>query len=294
MKYLLLTFLMLCSFISSGQNFYSEFKQLYKKDYDAKKIEKLLKDWEKKEPKNVDLFISGFNYYLNESSKEVLHLSTTPGNGEQLELKDSLNKTAGYIYSGGKATIDSLFEVSQNYLIKGIKLYPKRLDLRFGKIYALGTVERFDVFTKEILDALDYSKTINHKWIWSENKPLQDEIIFIKSSVQDYQNTLYQNKQDENMKKIAVKMNAVFPNDAIILSTLGSCYLMADDFKGALPIFLQANSIDANDTIILNNIAFTYQKLNDKTNAKKYYQIMYDKGDDEVKADAKNKMEKLN
>ncbi len=293
MKQLLLTSFFLCSLIGFSQDYKNQYKQLNQKD-DTDKIEKLLNEWEQKEPTNVDLYISGFNYYFKKSKQEVLHLSSTPGKGEQYELKDSLNNTAGYISGGQEGIIDSIFDTSQNYLVRGIKKYPKRLDLRFGKIYALGAAYKFDTFTNEIMNTLDYSKKINHKWIWSENKPLEDEIVFIKSSIQDYQNTLYKNNEDANMKKVAIKMNDIFPNDPIILSTLGTCYLFEVKYTEALPIFIKANSIAPDDTIILNNIAFTYQKLNDKINAKKYYQIMYDKGDDKVKADAKNKMEKLN
>ncbi|MFC4817054.1 MULTISPECIES: tetratricopeptide repeat protein [unclassified Flavobacterium] len=292
MKNVFLSLLLAVSFSNYGQDYFEQFKTSWKNDHDFTKTEKIIKEWESKTTNDPNLYIAAFNFYFTESRKEILALDTHPGEGENFELKDSLNKTAGYIKSTNLRN-DGLFDLSQNYLTTGIQKFPTRLDLRFGKIFALGDFKRLDDFTKDILTTLDYSASINHKWLWKEDKPLEGEIIFIKSAVQDYQNTLYQNNSYVNMRKIAEKMNTLFPKDPIILSTLGTSYLLEEKHEKALTIFKEGNSLDPNDEIIINNIAFCYFHLNDKANAKKYYEQLTKAKNTDISEFAKEKLKEL-
>lgn len=289
MKKLFFTITILCSLASQGQSFNDRFKILMQLGSDAKSMDNLFKEWKQKEPSNPDLYIGGFNFYYQEATKEILSLSPSPTSNPQLELKDSTNNTAAYI-GGQKTQNDSLFNISQNFLVEGLKKNPKRLDMRFGKIYALGTFNRFNDFTRDLLETLEYSKKINHKWLWSNNEPVKDEINFLKAAVQDYQNTLYKNKEDGNMLEIAEKMNTIFPNDAIILCTLGSTYLMDNKLEKALPIFEKAYSLKPDDNIIINNLALSYFNSKDYKNAKRLFTILLEKGDENQKTLAKEKL----
>ena len=70
------------------------------------------------------------------SHQEILALTTDQPNGESLVLKDSLNQTAGFL--GSQIHYDQTeLKKGLNKIDEGIKLYPNRLDMRFGKIYAL-------------------------------------------------------------------------------------------------------------------------------------------------------------
>ncbi len=292
MKKTILLFITLCSFVSQGQSFHDRFKILMQLGSDAKSMDNLFKEWKQKEPSNPELYIGGFNFYYQEATKEVLSLSPNSTNNPQYEVKDSVNKPVAYL-GGQKTQNDSLFNVSQNFLVEGIKKNPKRLDMRFGKIYALGTFNRFNDFTRELLETLEYSKKINHKWLWSNNEPVKDEVNFLKAAVQDYQNTLYKNNEDGNMLQIAEKMNTIFPNDAIILCTLGSAYLMDNKLEKALPIFEKAYVLKSDDTIIINNLALSYYNSKDYKNAKRYFTILLEKGDEKQKELAKEKLKQM-
>jgi tetratricopeptide (TPR) repeat protein len=292
MKKIILSLFLAVSFSNYGQDYFEQFKKSWKEDHDFTKTEKIIKKWESKDANDPNLYIAAFNFYFTESRKEILALDAHPGEGESLALKDSLNNTAGYLKSTNLRN-DGWFDLGQQYLATGIQKFPKRLDLRFGKIYAYGDFKKLDDFTKDILTTLDYSVSINHKWLWKEDKPLDDEIIFVKSAVQDYQNTLYQNNSFVNMRKIAEKMNAVFPKDPIILSTLGVSYLLEENYTNALAIFKEANTLDDKDEIILNNIALCYLKLDDKANAKKYYEQLTKAKNTDISEFAKEKLKEL-
>lgn len=280
------------SFSMLGQDYYAKFIDLFQNHYEAGAIKNLLDEWNEKSPNDVQYYVAGFNFYFNESKQELVHLDSNPGDKENLVLKDSLNATAGYMYSQTTYN-DSVFSISQKFLIDGIAKFPKRLDLRFGRIFALGEAKKFDVFTDEILEVIKISKATDLDWIWQDNKPLDDKVNFFKNAIQDYQNTLYNEKEDANMMKIAVAMVAYFPNDEIVLSTLGSCYLLDNKPSEALPIFLKANAINSDDTIILNNLGETYLKLNDTVTAKSYFQKMIEIGDEETKKYAEAKLKSI-
>lgn len=289
MKKALLILTVFCYMTSQGQSFNDRYKILMQLGSDAKSMDNLFKEWKQKEPSSPDLYIAGFNFYYQEATKEVLSLSPSPSNNPQYEVKDSTSKPVAYL-GGQKTQNDSLFNVSQNFLVEGIKKNPKRLDIRFGKIYALGTFNRFNDFTRELLETLEYSKKINHKWLWSNNEPVKDEINFLKAAVQDYQNTLYKNNEEGNMLQIADKMNTIFPNDPIILCTLGSAYLMDNKLQKALPIFEKAYTLKPDDTIIINNLALSYFNNKDYKNAKRFFTILLEKGDENQKELAKEKL----
>ena len=54
---------------------------------------------------------------------------------------------------------------------EGINKFPNRLDMRFGKIYALGQLENWELFTEEVIRTVKYSKINNNKWTWTNNQP---------------------------------------------------------------------------------------------------------------------------
>lgn len=207
-------------------------------------------------------------------------------------ISDSLGNEMGYINSQ-VSTNDSLFNISQSKIDEAIKLFPNRLDLRFGKIHTLGKVQKLEEFTTEILKTIDYSKKINHKWIWSNDKIIENPEAFFIDSMQSYQNTLFQLEEDENLKRVAKKMYDIFPNDLFVISSYGVTFLIEGKNKEALELYLKAEKINPNDTIVLNNIGLIYERLSDKKNALKYYQKITEVGDEKAKALAEKKINQL-
>lgn len=293
MKYTIsLIVCLLISNLAFSQDYYSQYIYLFQKQYDAKKIKNLLQEWKQKDANDIKYYIAGFNFYLKESKKEIVRLDTKEGREKNFVIKDSINNTVGYLYSE-TVHIDSLFSISQNFLNQGIALFPKRLDLRFGKIYTLGETKKYNVFTDEILNVIHLTDTNHFEWLWDGDKALEDPINFFKNAIQDYENTLFNANENSNLKKIALEMNRLFPDDPIAMSTLGSSYLLEGNNQEALRLFLLAYKINPEDTIVMNNLGETYSRLKDNVNAKKYYSLMIAKGDEETKKYAEAKLKKL-
>ncbi len=170
-------------------------------------------EWNSASPKDAELYTSYFNYHFMKSKQEVLALSTDKPNGEGFVLKDSLNQTAGFL--GSEIHFDQKeLEKGLNKIDEGIKLYPNRLDMRFGKIYALGQIPDWESFTSEIIKTIEYSSTNNNNWTWSNNEKRNGGETNFLLDIQTYQIQLYDTGNDDllkNMREIANGVLKYYP-----------------------------------------------------------------------------------
>lgn len=236
---------------------------------DSRAEEQFLKKWEATNPNDPELYTAYFNYYASKS---------TPPTHQGIELN--------------KKYADKAIE----YANKGIRLFPSRLDMRFGKTSILFRMKEYGRYTDEIVKALDYSLTINCKWLWTDNNLLENGRKTMIDGMQGYIMQLFESK-DENklphMLRIAETTFDDYPDDAGSMVNLSIVYLLWGQYDEALEILKEAESISPTDFEVLGNIAQVYRKKGDITNAKKYYIHIAEVCDEEAKAYAKQQLEKL-
>lgn len=299
MKSNILTFIFILQFIiaCNGQNedFQKEFQELCQTQ-DTLKQRQLLQKWNKKAPKDPELFTSYFNYYFTKSKQESLTLTTDQPEGESLSFQDQDGKTAGYIGSGKTIFLEKPLEKGFNKISKGIDLYPDRLDMRFGKIYALGLVKEWQKFTEEIIETIKYSSKNNNQWKWTNNINKENGKEFFLSSIQDYQLTLYNTQDDnllKNMRQIAEEVLKHYPSHVESLSNLSITYLITEQFDKAIETLMRAEKVNPKDEIILSNIAHGYFLKGDTNNSKMYYKKILNSDDPKMVEFAKQRLEGL-
>lgn len=282
---------------SYGQDFNQQFKDLISKKDTVGQL-KLLQKWEKSKNDDPELYVAYFNHYVMKSMTEQITIGNNP-KGEnvfQIMNTDSTKKDpVGYIY-GDTYYNTKLLNKGFDYIDKGIDKYPARLDMRFGKIYMLGKTEKYEKFTQEIIKTIDYSDVIKNKWIWTNNKPVDDPQKFMLSAVQDYVLQLYNTENDallDNMKRIAETVLKYYPNHVESLSNLSIVYLLKKEYDKALELLLKAEKIDSKDYIVLSNIAQAYKLKGDYKKAIDYYELTVKYGDDGAKKYAKKQIEEL-
>ena len=279
---------------SAGQNFNQQFNSLFDKK-DIAGQEKLLAQWNSTNPNDPELYVAFYNFYVRKSMKEVVGLGQQPKGEHSLEVKDSTGKVVGYmndLIEYDTSYLNKGFE----YIDKGIELFPNRLDMRFGKIYMLGQIINFEAFTTEIIKTIEYSNSNANAWLWSDNKPQDDPKQFMLSSIQEYVLQLYNTEDDkllDNMKRICLTVLKYYPDHVESLSDLSIVYLINKDYDRALEELLKAEKFAPTDFIVLNNIALTYMRKDDKVNALKYYKKVVKYGDTDAKAFAKEQIDKL-
>lgn len=281
----------------NGQTFKQQFNELVSKK-DTKKQLKLLEKWEMTYSNDPELFVAYFNYYVINSKNETITLGQNAKGKEALQIMDqdsSKKEPIAYLY-GDTYYEPKLLSKGFDWINRGIKQHPNRLDMRFGKIYILGQLEDYEKFTVEIINTIDYSNENKNKWTWADNKPLEDSEKFMLRSIQDYQLQLYNTENDallDNMKRIAETVLKFYPDHIESLSNLSIVYLLQKQYDKALEPLLKAEKLNPQDYIILNNIARAYQLKGDKKNAIKYYELTIKHGDEQAKKFAKSQIEEL-
>ncbi len=285
MKKILGTFLtILISQFVFSQEYKSEFQNYFQKNDTINQL-KVLTEWESKEPENPELLTSYYNYYFKKSKEEIISITMEKPNGENFELKDSLDRTAGYLGNQIQYNQNDLIKAFKK-IDKGIKLYPNRLDMRFGKIYGLGQISDWTNFTNEIIKTIEFSAKNNNNWTWTNNKKYDGGEKQFLSSLQDYQLQLYNTENDEllkNMREIANKVLEFYPNHIESLSNLSITYLLTGEYDKGIEPLLRAEKIDPKDFIVLSNIAQGYKLQGDKKKAIEYYEKTAEFGDKRAK-----------
>lgn len=277
-----------------GQDYKSQFDQLCQDGDTTKQIE-LLTKWESEDPKNPELFTSYFNYYFLKSRQEFVSMSTNQPKGENLQIQDSTGQVVGFL---GSETVYNP-EILQNGLDKidqGIKMYPNRLDMRFGKIYALGQVEDWENFTNEIVKTIQYSKKNNNEWTWTFNEKRENGKEFFLGSIQDYQLNLFETENDDllkYMRAIAEEILKFYPDHIESLSNISITYLLTGEYDKGIEALLKAEKIDPKDGIVLSNIAHGYKLKGDIDNSLKYYEKMLELDDPRAVEFSKQQIEEL-
>ncbi len=273
-KYIFGAVLMMLTLHLSAQNFSSAFRQAFAENNIEKQL-RILTDWEKSTPSDPELYTSYFNYYFSMSRKEVVSVDRTAPKGESLELKDKDGNTAGYM--GSQMTFDrDLTKKGLDYIDKGIAKFPDRLDMRFGKIYALGLVREYDKFTDEIVATINHSDVNKNKWKWTNNSDLPDAKEYMLSSIQNYQMELYNTEDDaliDNMERIASTVLKYYPDDVRSLSNISVVFMIRKDHEKALDYLKRAEKLNPKDPIVLGNMAEAYKIKGDDRNSQRYMEM---------------------
>lgn len=277
-----------------GQDFRAEFQRLFaEKDFGG--METLLKNWEKLEPNNPELYVSYFNFYFNKSREEVVTLTSEPTSDETVKLsKEGDDKAVAFLGSQVRFEKES-FEKGIAYINKGIRKFPDRLDMRLGKIYAMGQVGNFQEVSNELIKLIERSDQNKNAWLWMENKRVKNPLPFMLDAIQDHIVGLFNAGPDfiENFKTVAETVLKFYPKSVKNLSNLAVYYLVRMEYKKALEPLLRAEKIAPRDYIVLNNIAFSYYSLGEKEKAIKYYELVFKYAPGELKEGAREKLLEL-
>lgn len=252
--------------------------------------------------KSPERYIAEFNYffYISDKSEGPVHLSTELPEDEDVissfELRDSTGNVSGYIY--GVSRYDSALSDSGIAIIsQGIELYPYRLDMRLGKIYALGKYKRWEDFYNEIMSMLDYTEKHHDSWQYpDEDEPMGHIII---NSVLGYEKKLfeqYEKKKDANVndvvilgyiRDIATKTLKVYPESFYFMNIMAVSFNIEKDYSNALKWLKKAEAINPKDVIVLLNIADTYYNLGDRAHDRKYLKKVLKLDDEDARDYAK-------
>lgn len=266
----------------SAQEFKAEFWK-YCEAQDTINQLKTLEAWKEGRPNDAELFTSYFNYHFQKARKEVLSLTKNDPQGQAYTIQDESGEKQGYL---GSQIIFDNDELDKGLKIidQGIALYPNRLDMRFGKVYAYGQIQNWQAFTSTLVDAISYTSVNDAAWTWEDNKPLDDGKDFLLSAVQDYMIQLFNVGDDSlatEMRAIAQAVLKIYPDNIPNLSNLANSYILEGQFDEALKHLLQAYKINPKDIVVINNIAHVYKLKKEGKRAIEFYEKLIALGSEE-------------
>ncbi len=293
MKIISLILILICQ-VAFCQDYPSEFQKYFNENDTINQL-KVLKEWEKANPEDSELYTQYFNYYFQKAENSFVSITTEKPEGESFVLKDSLNMNVGYLGSQIQYNLEEI-KKGFNKIDKGIGLYPNRLDMRFGKIYVFGKLKDWDNFTHEIIKTVEHSSKNKNEWTWTNNEKLTDGKEFMLAAIQDYQVQLYNTEKDdllENMRNIANEILKYYPNHIESLSNISITYLLTGEYDKGIEALLKAEKLDPQDFIVLSNIAHGYKLKGDKKKAIEYYEKTIQYGDELAKQNASQQIKEL-
>lgn len=278
---LVLTFSLFLVHAVNGQDYRERFAKLFDaKDFKGQYA--LLQAWEKAAPDDPELYVSFFNHYVFKSRQETFGLTTAQPKGSSASLSKN-GKVVGYLGSNVIFTKED-FDLAISYIDKGIAKFPNRLDMRFGKTYALGQIEAHERVRDEILRTLEYFGGGKNPWAWRDGTPLDKPKDFMLKAIQDYVVGLFNagDSEAQYIKPIAEAVLRSWPDHVESLSNLSVVNMLNGKYDEALVSLKKAESIAPNDHIIIGNIAFCYYNKRDKANATAYYERLAKLGDEQA------------
>jgi tetratricopeptide (TPR) repeat protein len=245
----LVTTLLFCMYHVYGQSYKAQFIAAL----DAKNMteaEELLKTWELADANDAELYVSYFNFFTLKSME-----------------KDSAEFDREYA------------QKALNFITEGIERFPSRFDIRLGKIYMLGKLGDYELFTAETVELIRYSKKIGNNWKGEGFSLLDrpDEMLY--GAVQDFQGIMFATGDTALYSKIvdvSEEMLKHYPENTQSLLNISTISIKRNDFDKSLEALLKADKIKPDDSILKYNIAYVYQAKGDEDNAKKYYQLAID------------------
>ena len=246
-------FLLITIYVGTAfaQSYSDAFDEAFSRD-DITAQREALELWQREAPEDVNLFIARYNYYANRAIGQNSDVIIAP-------MADS-----------GLVAIE-----------EGIDLFPNRLDLRFGKIYFLGQLARWDAFVSEIARTLDYSVQINNKW---EFPNVPDDMMedLLTEAMNDYLVAMWMSVADtarltsadtlviKKVQGLAKRIVQLFPGDFPSTYMLALSYQVLNENDKAYKYLMRAEKISSTSKSLLQLLVKVCRELGKVAQAEEY------------------------
>ena len=243
---LLIISFLFCSYIN-GQS-HKELVNSALAAKDMTKAEEQLKAWSLADSIDPELYISYSNFYTIKSQEAGL-LSTT-----------------GYDVNYSKKALE--------YIAYGIERYPTRFDMYIVKIYLLAKLKDYKSFTSEIIKMIELSDKIKNNWRGIDFETLDNAEKILYGAILEFQGILLKEKLYDNMIQISETTLKYYPRHVQSILDLSTVYFNLNKPDESINLLTIATQIEPENAIVQYNLAYLYSLKGDKTNAKKYYELV--------------------
>ncbi len=237
---------------------------------DLEKVERLLSEWEKESPNDIEMSYTNYNYYLERNATfDVLIGPNGPYQARRLDSNDVLKAVS--------------------YLQRAVENQPSRFDLHHTICSKLIDSQNFDEGTNAIINLLNVSKTIENRWKTGETETSEPQTTITETTMfhelGNFCGKIF-NKFDQNkanLEKIITLIEELYPNNAIGLNIAARYYTLSGNPQKTISLLTKAIEINPKDYILLYNLGYCYEEEGNYVEAKKCYRRMLRINDSEAK-----------
>ena len=257
----------------------------------------LLKNWEKKNKKDPELYICYFNMYIMTASNEQMHVETflpENFNGQYIEGQNE-NGDKIYIYSIIEYDYDLCLKAFE-YIDKGLSYNPKRLDMYFGKAHLYYLRKEYKNQCELLKNIFALDKKNKSNWLWSNNTPTKEAGVNFETTMHEYIGKWINEKSNDSIqcaKELSVEFIKYYPKNPIAYNDAAVSSIYSNDLKAAKEYFKSGYELDKTDMIILANLANVSKNLGEIEEAIKYYKLLEQSTDEKYSSMAKRQLEAL-
>lgn len=257
-----------------AQNFNQDFHSAFEND-DSLSMASILHEWESQDSLSDEFIVAKVNFLFKYGYKQSISLlpvmDTLPPNyTSQMTLTDSLGELAGYL--GYFTDIDTPMVTEALRLFdRGIALYPDRIDICFGKLHLLRTIESWEDFFHELCRDADYSYIIKNKWIAPDHKFTKKDFIssmaeYSVNFIDEYDRDVVLGHLDSLKIKWCISISQrvlnYYPKEVEFWNILYVCNVLLKNDSQALNYLETAHKVAPKDCIVLNNLEYVYESMN--------------------------------
>lgn len=276
-----------------GQYSMSEYQRLDRNN-DTVGMRLMMDRWSLVHQREADYYIACFNYSVQQSRREVVVLTQEQPEGQHFAVRDSVNGTVAYLSSVTQYDSAKLMK-GFDCIDSGMLYHPRRLDMRFGKVYVYGLSENYAAYTDLLVRTLRDGAAHGQRWLWTDGKKLRKGNDFMEENAHQYIVKLFNVDADlsANIRGIAQTMTDLWPRSVVAHADLGLSYMMTGAFSEALPHLLTAHKLASRDEVVISNIGYSYKNMGETQRAITYYRLLKKHGSQSYKELADKQLAEL-
>ena len=260
-------------------------------------VRTVLDEWKQIDPKDQDLLIADFNYYIAACQSSMVVKkpeSKYLGMKPMLELKDS---TGANIYYYEEVFYDeNIFKDAIKAADHAISLYPDELNFRFMKLNAYMAFEKGspDMALADLLHLAELYFKEGKSWIYLGKEIPKD---FFEGAVQDFCYSFYTIGTPSSYAaflRMSEQMLEYLPNNPVYMDNIGVYQLVAmNNNSKAEKVFKKVLKKYPDDITAISNCIIIARREKDIKKEKRYLKMMVAHGPEDQVTTAKLRLDAL-
>ena len=258
---------------ASGEDYAARFKQLKEQKAAGAEIDSLLSQWRAQKPNDPDAWITGANYYFNQSVGPIV--STKKAEKGDYALTDKkTGKAAGSISFG--PNVGQGFQQATDLLQEATAKFPDRLDIWCGLTWMYQEAGDFENELATLKKMVAYTRQHPAGLKWLKGAPIeQPEDKFVPEKLHSY-GLYYEKKEnpedDKRWFQISTLATEQYPNHSEGFNDTAGYYADLNQWTKARELFEKAHQLDPKSAGVLINLGNVSVEMKDFAGARKHYE----------------------